>query len=193
MLRARFCVLLRESECMTDSKKLAPGRGAAVLFAAVALAWLVFDRLTKVYFESAYALGQTSPADYLLFRFRLVHNTGAAWGMFGDSTFMLGVTSVIVCVLVATLFLFFDRIAGHAPTPFETLGLAFVFSGGLGNAIDRFMQGYVVDFIDFTFMNFPVFNIADIGVTCGFVFVVVGYWLATRPRKEAAEEVARHD
>ena len=53
-------------------------------------------------------------------------------------------------------------------------------SGGLGNAIDRFSQLYVVDFIDFTFIDFPVFNVADIGVTCGFVLLVIGYLLATR-------------
>ena len=59
-----------------------------------------------------------------------------------------------------------------------------MFSGGLGNAFDRFAQGYVIDFIDFTFIDFPVFNIADIGVTCGFVLLVIGYLLAAR--KEAA-------
>lgn len=165
---------------MTNSKTLAPTRSTALLFTVAAVVWLAFDRLTKVYFEGAYALGQTSPADYLLFRFRLVHNTGAAWGMFGDSTFMLGVTSSIVCALIMALYLFYDRIVGHAPTRIEALALALVFSGGLGNAIDRFMQGYVIDFIDFTFMDFPVFNIADIGVTCGFVLLVGGYLLATR-------------
>ena len=51
-------------------------------------------------------------------------------------------------------------------------------------AIDRFSQLYVVDFIDFTFIDFPVFNVADIGVTCGFVLLVIGYLLATR--KEGA-------
>ena len=53
-------------------------------------------------------------------------------------------------------------------------------SGGLGNAIDRFSQLYVVDFIDFTFIDFPIFNVADIGVTCGFVLLVIGYLLVTR-------------
>ena len=48
-----------------------------------------------------------------------------------------------------------------------------VVAGGIGNAIDRFSQGYVVDFIDLAFMDFPVFNVADIGVTCGFVLFLV--------------------
>ena len=156
---------------------------AAALFAAIALVWLVFDRLTKMYFEGAYELGQAG-TNCGLFRFTLVHNTGAAWGMFGNSTFALGITSSIVCVLIAFAFAFWEKLAGHAPNILETLALALVFSGGLGNAIDRFSQLYVVDFIDFTFIDFPVFNIADIGVTCGFVLLVVGYLLATR--KEGA-------
>ena len=156
---------------------------AAALFAAIALVWLVFDRRTKMYFEGAYELGQAG-TNCGLFRFTLVHNTGAAWGMFGNSTFALGITSSIVCVLIAFAFAFWEKLAGHAPNILETLALALVFSGGLGNAIDRFSQLYVVDFIDFTFIDFPVFNIADIGVTCGFVLLVVGYLLATR--KEGA-------
>lgn len=149
----------------------------------VALVWLVLDRLTKVYFEGAYELGQAG-TNCGLFRFTLVHNTGAAWGMFGNSTFVLGITSSIVCVLIVIAFAFWEKLAGHAPSALETLALSLVCSGGLGNAIDRFSQLYVVDFIDFTFIDFPVFNVADIGVTCGFVLLVVGYLLATR--KEGA-------
>ena len=63
----------------------------------------------------------------------------------------------------------------------ETCALSLIAAGGIGNAIDRFVNGFVVDFIDLTFM-ISVFNIADIGVTCGFVLLVIGYLLATRAR-----------
>lgn len=149
-------------------------------FALVAIAWVAFDRITKAYFDAAYTLGQVSPFELPLFHFRLVHNTGMAWGMFGDSTFALGVLSCVVCIAIACAFAFWRRLFGHAPNALETFGLSLVFAGGLGNAIDRFAQGYVVDFIEFTFVDFPVFNIADIGVTCGFVLVVLGYLWATR-------------
>ena len=150
------------------------------VFAGVAAVWLLVDQLTKAYFEGSYTLGQTSLADFVLFRFRLVHNTGAAWGMFGDSTFALGVTSCIVCAAIVLALLFYERLMGRAATMLETVALALVFSGGVGNAIDRFAQAYVVDFIEFTFIDFPVFNIADIGVTCGFVLLVIGFLLAER-------------
>ena len=106
--------------------------------------------------------------------------------MFGDSTFALGVVSVIVCIAVVLVFLFYEWAFGHRATALETCALSLIAAGGIGNAIDRFVNGFVVDFIDLTFMDFPVFNIADIGVTCGFVLLVIGYLLATRPpsRKE---------
>ncbi len=157
-----------------------PGASLCAAFVAVAAVWVAFDRITKAYFEGAFALGQTSPGDFVLFRFRLVHNTGMAWGMFGDSTFALGILSCVVCVAILAAFLLWPRFAGHRLTALEAVGLSLVFAGGLGNAIDRFAQGYVVDFIDLTFMDFPVFNIADIGVTCGFVLVVAGWLLADR-------------
>lgn len=157
-----------------------PGGAAVALFCVVAVVWVIFDQLTKVYFEGTYELGQTSPVDYGLFRFRLVHNTGMAWGMLGDSTFALGILSCVVCAAILAAFLLWPRFAGHRLNWFETLGLALVFSGGLGNALDRFIQGFVVDFIDLTFMDFPVFNIADIGVTCGFVIIVLGFLIADR-------------
>lgn len=159
------------------------------VFAGVAVLWVVFDQLTKAYFENAYELGQVSASEFGLFRFRLVHNTGAAWGMFGDSTFALGIVSVVVCIAVALVFLFYERAFGHRASMLETCALSLIAAGGIGNAIDRFANGFVVDFIDLTFMDFPVFNIADIGVTCGFVLLVVGYLLATKPSSSCGSAV----
>lgn len=142
------------------------GRNALVLL-CVAAAWLALDQLTKAFFNGgSFQLGEHIAGPFLgLFRFTLVHNTGAAWGMFGGSTLALGVLSLGVCALLLAYLLVLEPEASLA----QAVGLALVVAGGIGNAIDRFAQGYVVDFIDFAFMDFPVFNVADIGVTCGFV------------------------
>ena len=143
-------------------------RNAAV-FVAVAAVWLAVDLLTKAYFDG-FAPGEVVAGPFLgLFRFKLVHNTGMAWGMFSDSTLALGVMSLLVCVVLALYLLVLSPRASLA----QALGVALVVAGGIGNAIDRFSQGYVVDFIDLAFMDFPVFNVADIGVTCGFVLFLV--------------------
>lgn len=145
-----------------------PKRAAAMLVIVAAL-WLAFDRLTKIYFDG-FSLGEDIAGPFAgLFQFTLVHNTGGAWGVFSGSTLALGVFSLIVSLAVAIAVVLF----AHRSTWLLTLGGALVVSGGIGNAIDRFMQGYVVDFIEFSFMQFPVFNVADIGVTCGFVLIVI--------------------
>ena len=142
----------------------------AAIFVPLAALWLVLDIATKAYFNGFF-VGQVVAGPFLgLVQFRLVHNTGAAWGMFDESTFALGVMSVLVCVAL-TVYLFT--------------------AGGLGNALDRFTLGYVVDFIDTVFISFPTFNVADIGVTCGFVLFFAGTLWSMRkdaPAKEVASE-----
>lgn len=153
----------------------------ALAFTVVAALWIVLDAVTKAFFEQTQTVGSVVPGSELgLIRFHLVHNTGAAWGMFGDSTWMLGVLSLVVCVaLVVYLFILMPKSSYG-----ETIGLALVFAGGIGNAIDRFVRGYVVDFIETTFIDFPIFNIADIGVTCGFVIFI--FFLFYHEKKRSA-------
>lgn len=146
----------------------------AALFAVVAVVWLVLDQLTKAHFGAA-QLGELIAGPFAgIFQFRLVHNTGMAWGMLGDSTLFLGIFSLVVCAVVLVLFLMTARTA----SPALTFGLALVFAGGLGNAIDRLTLGYVIDFIEPVFIDFPVFNVADIGVTCGVCIVLIALFLA---------------
>jgi len=166
------------------------------LFAVLALLWLLIDIGSKSFFESRYETG-TAITDSIigLFRFYLVHNTGAAWGMFGDSTFFLGIMSCVICVLLLVYFF----VSSKHLTKWETFGLALVFAGGLGNAIDRFSQGYVIDFIEFTFIDFPVFNVADIGVTCGFVIFILAFFVREHKRSKelsaaaAAEKISAEE
>ncbi|MCL1796907.1 MAG: signal peptidase II [Eggerthellaceae bacterium] len=161
-----------------------------IIFFVIAALWLVFDRVTKGYFDSAYTQGQTITESILgIFRFVLVHNTGAAWGIFNESTFLLGVSSAVVCAVILLAFVIVAKRINLA----EALGLALVFAGGIGNGVDRFVSGYVVDFIEFTFINFPVFNIADMGVTCGFVIFVIGMLAHKHPESKTESETATPD
>ncbi len=84
--------------------------------------------------------------------------------------------SLMVCVLLA-VYLFF---LAYRPNMVQVVGAALVVAGGLGDAFDRFALGYVVDFIEPVFIDFPVFNVADIGVTCGFVLFLVGVIVSWR-------------
>ena len=155
-----------------------------LVFLGVVLVWFCLDVLTKSAINGAYEQGTVITGPILgLVRLHLVYNTGAAWGMFGDSTQVLAVMSLVVCI-VLTAYLFF---LSPRPSLLETVGVALVVAGGLGNAVDRFTLGYVVDFIEPVFVDFPIFNVADIGVTCGFILFVLGMLLEyRRADKEAA-------
>lgn len=143
-------------------------RRNAIVFCCVAAAWLALDLVVKAWAEGFERGALLAPGLPGVFDLRLVHNTGGAWGLFGDMTAALGVVSLLVCAaIVAYLF----WLAPDTPMA-GAVGLALVFAGGIGNAIDRFLRGYVVDMIEPTFIDFPVFNVADIGVTCGIVLFV---------------------
>lgn len=152
-----------------ESAGLQARRRNLTIFAVVFIAWLAFDMLSKSLLSDA-SVGEVIAGPFFgIFQFALVHNTGAAWGIFGDSTVALGAFSLVVCI-AALLYMF---VVEPGMRPIGALGLSLVVAGGVGNAIDRFSLGYVVDFIEPVFIDFPVFNIADIGVTCGMALFVL--------------------
>lgn len=139
----------------------------------ISIAVLVVDALTKR-LVSHVSEGTLIAGPYLgLFDIRFVKNTGAAWGIFSNATFMLGVFSVVLCTAAFVYFL----TAHHRMNWAQTIGLALIIGGGFGNAIDRFALSYVVDFIETTFIQFPIFNVADMGVICGIVIFLCGLFL----------------
>lgn len=98
-----------------------------------------------------------------------VRNTGAAFGSFSNNTALLSVFTGIVILAGFVLLL-----VGKIESKFCQACAVLIISGGLGNLIDRVMLGYVIDYIEVQFMNFAVFNFADILVTCG-SFMLMGY------------------
>lgn len=144
---------------------------AALVFADVGVKLLVEARQTAI--DGITLIPRVVGLSY-------VRNTGAAFGMLDDNTL---VVSVISCIIIlAGIFL----IAVY--TPFnkgESFILAVIIAGGIGNQIDRIARGYVTDYLKFLFFKFPVFNLADIFVTCGCitlaVFVIISM---SRSRKQ---------
>lgn len=145
----------------------------------LALCWIALDQAVKFRLNVHAAGSVLSDPVAGFFRLHLVHNTGGAWSMFSGATAALGVFSIVMCAALAA-FAVHERARISWP---ELIGLGLVIGGGVGNAIDRFALGYVVDFIDLSFMDFPVFNIADIGVTCGLALFLIG-WIVRERRHE---------
>ena len=161
-------------------------------FFAIVTIGIALDALSKSYFSRTLELGQSIPGPGVLdsiFHYTLVHNTGAAWGIFGDSTFILGVFSLIVSICILAVVLLNSGKFNIA----LICGMALITSGGIGNAIDRLSLGYVVDFIEFSFFEFPVFNIADTCVSVGIVLALIGFIFYEKSKSDAgiSEEVVQ--
>ena len=152
-----------------SEQKISKRTRNTVFFIPLVALWLGLDIATKRFFNTHFSVGEETGDLFAgLFHIRLVHNTGAAWGMFSESTKMLAIVSICISVLILLVFFSISKRA----TLLEVLGLGLILAGGIGNGIDRLALGYVIDFIEFSFIDFPVFNIADIGVTCGFLIVL---------------------
>ena len=91
-----------------------------------------------------------------------VQNTGAAFSIFKDHTWLLTIISAVVAAAIAAALI--KRVVAH---PFGVITLSVVLAGAVGNLIDRALFGFVTDMFNLQFMHFAVFNVADICVVCG--------------------------
>lgn len=104
-----------------------------------------------------------------VFELRYLENRGAAFGMFKNQRIVF---LVLTTVIMAVLLYVYGRIPKERRyLPMKVLCIV-ILSGAVGNMIDRCLQGYVVDFLYFSLIDFPIFNVADIYVTVSaFVFL----------------------
>lgn len=139
-----------------------------ISLAAVAILTVV-DQLIKYVIERD--LQPILSAEFIngFIGWRYVRNTGAAFGSFSQSTTLLSVFTGIV-LLAGIVYI----LSGKLKSKYCLVCATLIISGGLGNLIDRIFRGYVVDFIEVQFMDFAVFNFADILVTVG-AFMLIGY------------------
>ena len=98
-----------------------------------------------------------------------VQNPGAAFSSFPGAQWMFAIIFLLFAV-----FLLWEFPKKRMPfTDYERWLIVMIFAGGIGNMIDRFRFGYVVDMIQTEFMNFPIFNVADCFITCGVILLLV--------------------
>lgn len=140
------------------------------VFTLLALALLALDQWIKHWITVNLPLGEGM--DFLpgLVELRTVHNYGAAWSSFSGMRWLL--LAVTCCIVLLVLSVLVRKIVRH---PLGVAACFLIISGGLGNIIDRARLGYVVDMFNFLFMDYPVFNVADICVVCGCVLGAVYY------------------
>ncbi len=138
------------------------------LFWITALIGVALDHATKFWIVSNFKLGETWPLWAGVFHLTYVTNTGAAFSLFRGGSGWLRWFSLLVSLGLMGVALF-----GPVVSRWEQVGYGFILSGALGNGIDRFVSGKVVDFLDVRLINFAVFNLADVFINIGIVCVLI--------------------
>lgn len=143
-------------------------RTRITLFLVMAAVAVILDQIVKAWVRSALPkTGDTAPFIPGVLRLLHVENTGAAFSM-GEGKGFFFVAIAVVIFILALLAVWKEELS----VPFA-LALGAVAGGGIGNMIDRLIQGSVTDFFATQFMDFPVFNVADIFVTLGVICVLI--------------------
>ena len=126
---------------------------------------ILIDQITKYLMFYNYKMFINK--DFLLFRLDFVKNYGAAFNIFSGSRIFLSLISIVFSILLIFLILRKNNLK-----LIDLYSYSFILGGTIGNGIDRILKGFVIDFINLNIINFPVFNIADISINIGFVFLL---------------------
>ncbi len=128
----------------------------------------IIDQLSKIYIDLNYH--KLLSNDLLVFTIDLVRNYGAAFNILSGNRLLLSFISIISTIILS----FFIFISENKFI--NRYGLSFILAGSIGNGIDRILNGYVIDFIKIKFVDFPVFNIADIVINIGVCILIISYF-----------------
>ncbi|MGM0124244.1 signal peptidase II [Enterococcus sp. AZ194] len=142
------------------------------IYLLLSAAVIGIDQWVKLWTVSNFKLGESQSVIENILSLTYIRNTGAAWSLLeGKMWFFTVVTTIAV---IAVLYFLVKNLHGNK---WFTIGLSLVLAGALGNFIDRIRLGYVVDMFQTDFINFPIFNVADmslvIGVVCIFIYIIL--------------------
>ena len=141
------------------------------------------DQLIKYAVVQNFALGDVKELIHGVLSLTHIRNTGAAWSSFSGKTGLLAIVTIVL--MLAVVWLLVKRIVRH---PLGVTAGVLILGGGIGNLIDRVLNGEVVDYINLLFMRFAVFNFADICVCVGVALWVLVIFLDELHADDAAKE-----
>ncbi len=153
----------------------------------IPLIGVVADQLVKYWAATDLRINGPIPLWEGVFHLTYCENTGAAFSMFsGQRWLLLAVTVVLLGGLLYALW------KGWMKNAWGRMSLRLIIAGAIGNMIDRFLLGYVVDLFDFRLINFPIFNVADIFLCVG-VGMMCLYILVMEPKLEKQAKEGQND
>lgn len=141
---------------------LALGIGLIVLLIAI-------DQISKLLIIKYLTIGQEIPFIKNILSITSHRNTGAAWGILGEHTFLLIIVSILAIGLMGYMMKDFNLKTNR----WYSISMIMLVAGAIGNLIDRVFRHEVVDFLKFEFINFPIFNFADTLLTIGVIVFII--------------------
>lgn len=141
------------------------------------------DQLSKYLIDSYMLEGETLPIINDFFHLTYVKNRGIAFGMFQGKLDIISIATIIAIVAIA-YYLYKER---NKLSMIEKMGFIYILTGAIGNMIDRAFRGFVVDMVDFRGVWSYVFNLADVWINIGVVFVLLDQ-LILRKKRETEED-----
>lgn len=141
----------------------------------LAIYWIIsaliigLDQWVKWLIVDNFALGETKSVIPGILSLNHIRNFGAAWSLLEGKMWFFTVVTIIAVVVILTLMIK-NRSNGNR---WFMIGLTLILAGAIGNFIDRVRLAYVIDMFQTDFMNFPIFNVADISLVIGVICVLI--------------------
>lgn len=144
-----------------------------LLFAIIAIAGLAVDQLTKLYVDRVMVLHQSIPVIDGLFSFTYLRNPGAAFSFLSNASWRLPFFITVSLAAAVVIVVALKKVRDDQKL--AQVALAMIFSGALGNLIDRIRLGEVIDFLDLYWNthHWPAFNVADSLICVGVALIAL--------------------
>jgi len=147
---------------------------------------VLIDQITKFYIASNFELYQSVEIIRGFFNITYIRNSGVAFGMFSNlkGSFIQIVFIAIYIIAIISILILYRETHGYSH-----IALSLIFSGAIGNLIDRIFRGEVVDFMDFHWQNYhwPAFNVADSCITVGVGLLMISIIISNEQRAMSNE------
>jgi len=147
---------------------------------------VLIDQITKFYIASNFELYQSIEIIRGFFNITYIRNSGVAFGMFSNlkGSFIQIVFIAIYIIAIISILILYRETHGYSH-----IALSLIFSGAIGNLIDRIFRGEVVDFMDFHWQNYhwPAFNVADSCITVGVGLLMISIIISNEQRAMSNE------
>lgn len=131
---------------------------------------IIIDFITKLIISNNLVMNSSVEIIPNFFSLTYTHNYGGAWSIFNNNTLAITIISFIVIMGII-----YYLLKNKVTKKIEVIGYSLLLGGAIGNLIDRIVYGYVIDFLDFYIFkyDFPIFNVADIGIVVGIILLLV--------------------